>query len=80
MKFKKWMMEKHMIVDIEENIYMSVNLKSNETSLVINWKIYIIDWDFQKDIEKLTTLEEIKQFFKDNEDKKSSRSNDDFDF
>ena len=80
MKFKRWVMTKQNIASIEENIYISVSWRVNETALVIYWQYYIIDWNFQKELEKLKTLEEVKKFFKDNEDKKSSRSNDEFDF
>ena len=73
-------MTKQNIANIEENIYISVNWRLNETALVIDWRYYIIDWNFQKELEKLKTLEEVKKFFKDNEDKKSSRSEKEFNF
>ena len=80
MKFKKRVITKQNIASIEENIYISINLRVNETALVIYWQYYIIDWNFQKELEKLKTLEEVKKFFKDNEDKKSSRSEKEFNF
>lgn len=73
-------MVKQRISYIEEDIYVSINWRLNETALVINWRYYIIDWNFQKELEKLKTLEEVKKFFKDNEDKKSSRSEEEFNF
>ena len=56
-------MVKQRISYIEEDIYVSINWRLNETALVINWRYYIIDWNFQKELEKLKTLEEVKKFF-----------------
>ena len=79
MKFKKLNFRNWYISELWEDIHLSINISLNETALVINNKFFIINWDYRKDLKKLNTIEEIKTFFKNNQDKISWRS-DDFDF
>jgi len=79
MKFKKLNFRNWYISELWEDIHLSINIPLNETALVINNKFFIINWDYRKDLKKLNTIEEIKTFFKNNQDKISWRS-DDFDF
>ena len=73
---KKLDIRQNYIKNISDNIWISINPAVNETALCMDWNFYIIMWNYRDELENLNDLEEIKSFFKSNEDKKGSWSDD----